>query len=331
MQKKLRSIHIIATGGTIAGIGDAGQSSNYDAGQLAVDELIRQLPPLNDEVVLSYEQFTNVDSNDMTTELWIALARRINELSADPSIDGFVITHGTDTMDEISYFLSLTVQTPKPVVITGSMRPASATSADGLLNLYDSIFVAANSLSYGQSVLVCFCGTIYSGRNVIKSSTFQLNAFDGRTPSCLGYIQDRICFYYNNYHNQVYRRLHFSLDHISYLPRVDVAYYYTDAPADVLDYFASQCDGLVICGTGAGNFSEAWIEKIASLPIPVVRSSRVMNGMITPTSHFDRSDNSIAAYTLPPQKARILLSLALLHTRDYKELGKIFRENELFA
>lgn len=323
----MKNIHVIATGGTIAGLGKSGQTANYNAGELQVEELIEALPPLGDQIKISCEQFANVDSNDMTMQLWIDLARRINHLAGDPQIDGLVITHGTDTMDEIAYFLSMTVNTQKPVVLTGSMRPASSTSADGLLNLYDSIFTAADEKSRGQNILICFCGTIYSGRNVVKSSTFQLNAFDGRNPSCLGYIQDRNCFYYNSYHSQVYQANSFSLENVGQLPRVDIVYYYTDAPADILDYYAENAEGLVICGSGAGNYSESWIEKISSMNIPVVRASRVMNGMITPTSRFDRSDNVIAAYTLPPQKARILLSLALLYTRNYEGIREIFRQD----
>lgn len=323
----MKKIHIIATGGTIAGTGDLGRTSDYQAGQLAVSELISALPPLPSSIRITYEQFSNVDSNDMTIGLWLGLVKRIHYLAEHTDVDGFVITHGTDTMDEISYFLSVTVQTKKPVVLTGSMRPASSASADGLLNLYDSIFVAANDASQGQNVLVCFCGTIYSGRNVIKSSTFQVDAFDGRTPSCLGYIQDGQCFYYNTFGSLSRRLNRFDLSEVCTLPRVDILYYYTDAPVDILDYHAGVSRGLVICGTGAGNYSQAWINKISGLPIPVVRASRVMNGMITKTGHFDPTPNTIPAYTLPPQKARILLSLALLKTADYNELKLIFQNS----
>lgn len=323
----MKKIHIIATGGTIAGMGETGRTSDYHAGQLGVSELIHALPPLDSSIKLSYEQFANVDSNDMTVELWVWLVRRIHYLAENTDVDGFVITHGTDTMDEISYFLSATVHTEKPVVLTGSMRPASSTSADGLLNLYDSIYVSANDASRGQNVLVCFCGTIYSGRNVIKSSTFQVDAFDGRTPSCLGYIQDRQCFYYNTFGPAAGKRNFFDVSLVSSLPRVDIIYYYTDAPAEIIDLHAGVCQGLVVCGTGAGNYSQSWINRISSLSIPVVRSSRVMNGMITLTSRFDPTGNTIPACTLPPQKARILLSLALLQTRDSKELRRIFEES----
>lgn len=322
-----KKIHVIATGGTIAGRGKSGQTANYNSGELQVEELLEAIPPLGHRVQISCEQFSNVDSNDMTMQHWIGLARRINHLAGDPQIDGFVVTHGTDTMEEIAYFLSMTIKTQKPVVITGSMRPASSTSADGMLNLYDSIFTAADNQSRGQNVLICFCGTIYSGRNVIKSSTFQLNAFDGRNPSCLGYIQDRNCFYYNSYHSQGYQANSFSLEGITELPRVDIVYYYTDAPADILDDYAKRAEGLVICGSGAGNYSQAWIDKIAELDIPVVRSSRVMTGMITPTSRFDASDHVIAAYTLPPQKARILLALSLLYTKDCAKIREIFKQD----
>ncbi|MGN0298414.1 MAG: asparaginase [Lachnospiraceae bacterium] len=321
----MKKIHIIATGGTIAGLGTKGCTSDYHAGQLQVSELIAALPDIDSNIQLSFEQFVNVDSNDMTMELWLKLARHIKEMAEKDEADGFVITHGTDTMDEISYFLSITLMIEPPVVLTGSMRPASSASADGLLNLYDSIYVAANEDSRKQNVLVCFCGTIYSGRNVIKSSTFQVDAFDGRTPSCLGYIQDKKCFYYNCFDLRRQNLTQFDLRQIKSLPRVDVVYYYTDAPVDILDYYEQKVDGLVICGTGAGNYSQLWIDRISKMKIPVVRASRVMNGMVTQTSHFDPTENTIPAFTLPPQKARILLALSLLHTRDYEMLKQVFR------
>jgi len=321
----MKKIHIIATGGTIAGMGAKGRTSDYHAGQLDVSELISALPPIDADIEISYEQFANVDSNDMTIDLWLTLVKRIDYLANNTDIAGFVITHGTDTMDEISYFLSVTVQTQKPVVLTGSMRPASSTSADGLLNLYDSIYVAADDNSFGENVLVCFCGTIYSGHNVIKSSTFQVDAFDGRTPSSLGYIQDGQCYYYNAFGPLSRQLQHFNVDEVEKLPRVDIIYYYTDAPSDILDLYASVAEGIVICGTGAGNYSQAWIDKVSGMDMPIVRASRVMNGMITRTQHFDPTENTIPAYTLPPQKARILLSLALLQTRDYDELKQIFK------
>lgn len=322
----MKKIHIIATGGTIAGLGASGRTSDYRAGQLDVSELIEALPPLDSEIQISYEQFANVDSNDMSMDLWVRLVRRIHALSKSEQVDGFVITHGTDTMDEISYFLSVTLHSKKPVVLTGSMRPASSTSADGLLNLYDSIHVAAADASCGQGVLVCFCGTIYSGRNVVKASTFQVDAFDSRTPACLGYIQDGVCFYYNMDGTPRQNQNYFSLDGVDALPRVDVLYYYTDAPADMLEYHAQKCEGLVICGTGAGNYSQEWIRQISKLDIPVVRASRVMNGMVTRTAHFDPGENTIPAYTLPPQKARILLSLALLRTQNVMEIKRMFQD-----
>ncbi len=144
-----RHIHLIATGGTIAGTGQAGKTSGYEAGSLPVRSLLDTLPPLPEDLQLTAEQLCSIDSNEVDSALWLRLARHINHL-AQTDIDGFVITHSTDTMDETSYFLNLTVKTEKPVILTGAMRPSTAASADGPLNLYQAIHLAANPEAAGK-------------------------------------------------------------------------------------------------------------------------------------------------------------------------------------
>ncbi|MDO4453290.1 MAG: asparaginase [Eubacteriales bacterium] len=327
MEEKKKKIYILATGGTIAGRGQQGKTAVYKAGGLNLEELLSTIPKLHDQVEMDGEQMLSVDSNNVTVKDWIQMANRINELSKT-DIDGFVITHGTDTMDETAYFLNLTVKTEKPVIITGAMRPATAASADGPLNLYQAISLAASNEAWGQGVLVCFCDSIYSGRDVQKVNTFKTDAFNEKDLACLGYMRDEYCYFYNKSLAVHTVRSMFDVTQVKELPRVDILYFCVDADPDLLRFSAQRAKGIVICGTGSGDYSEAWMKEIAKLEekrIPVVRASRIGSGVITENKYFEQSQNCIPAYTLPPQKARILLSLALLYTNQFEEIKKIFQ------
>ena len=141
---KLPAVKIIATGGTIAGEAATSAQAEYKSGQVGVDALIKAVPTLSKVARVSGEQISNVGSQDMSDEIWLKLAKRINQLAASPDVNGIAITHGTDTMEETAYFLHLAVKTKKPVVLTGSMRPSTALSADGPLNIYNAVAVAAD-------------------------------------------------------------------------------------------------------------------------------------------------------------------------------------------
>lgn len=320
-------IHLLATGGTIAGEGKAGKTSGYRAGSISPDLLLKTLPPLPDYFHLTVEQICSIDSNEVNDVLWLSLAKRINEL-AKSDIDGFVITHGTDTLDETAYFLNLTVKTEKPVILTGAMRPSTAASADGPLNLFQAIHLAAKPEASGKGVLVCFCDSIYSGRDVQKVNTYKTDAFHEQDLSCLGYMRDDDCYFLNESLAIHTTASCFDVSGLKQLPRVDILSFYAGAPADALDFYASKVQGLVISGTGSGNYSVAWKEKICELAdrhIPVVRASRIGHGIVSRDPYFESSENCFPSYTLPPQKARILLSLALTATSSYQEMEQIFR------
>ncbi len=324
----MRHIHLIATGGTIAGTGQAGKTSGYEAGSLPVSSLLRTLPPLPADLRLTAEQICSLDSNEVDGGLWLRLARHINQL-AQTDIDGFVLTHGTDTMDETAYFLNLAVKTQKPVVITGAMRPSTAASADGPFNLWQAIHLAAKPEAAGKGVLVCFCDSIYSGRDVQKVNTYKTDAFNEQDISCLGYMRDDQCYFLNSSLAVHTTASCFDVSSLTELPRVDILYFYAGAPEDALDFYASRAQGLVIAGTGSGNYSSRWVKKIRELSarrLPVVRASRIGHGIVSRDPHFEDSDNCIPAFTLPPQKARILLSLALTVTDSFEEMEEIFRK-----
>ena len=166
--KQKKTIAIAATGGTIAGTGEAGKTAVYHAGEMNVESILETIPMIQNVADIETVQLFNVDSNEMDEEKWITLANQLNELAARPDIDGIVVTHGTDTLDETAYFLNLTVYTQKPVVLTGAMRPATATSADGPFNLYQAVCLAASDDARGQGVMAVFSNTIYSGRDIQK-------------------------------------------------------------------------------------------------------------------------------------------------------------------
>ena len=266
------------------------------------------------------------DLNEMTHEKWLILKNNIEEILSDDTIDGAVVTHGTDTLDETAYFLTLTLNTPKPVVLTGAMRPATATSADGPFNLYQAICLACHGESYNRGVLALFSNTIYSGRDIEKVNNFKIDAFDQRSLGCLGYMQDQEVYFYTQTSkiHTVKSRFNKRIDSIK---SVAIAFYYSGADAKILYDLANNHEGIVIAGSGSGNYSQAWlkaIEELSEKGIIFVRSSRISQGIVFDDEIFDPHHLCISSNTLSPQKARVLLMLALTQTHDRDEIREIF-------
>ena len=191
----MKNIVIIATGGTIAGSGDAGKAADYQAGRISVSDILESVPSIRSLAHLKTVQMCNIDSNDMDEERWIALRDLIDAYGADPDVDGIVVTHGTDTLEETAFFLNLTLRHDLPVVLTGSMRPATAASADGPMNLYQAVALACSEEARGAGVLAVFSDTIYSGRDIRKSNSYKTDAFEIGHFGSLGYMRDdQVCF-----------------------------------------------------------------------------------------------------------------------------------------
>lgn len=314
---------ILATGGTIAGIGEEGKAAGYIPGVLTVEELMYAIPQLGDIAEIEAIQVCNVNSDDMTAEVWITLANTINEMAADPDVKGFVITHGTDTLEETAYFLSLTVKTDKPVVLTGSMRPATSISADGPMNLLESVCVAASEEAVGYGVLIVFSDQIYPARSVTKTSTYNVMAVSGEN-GMIGIVRDGNVYMFGAPPKAYPESAVFDVSGMDTLPKVSVLYFSVDADPELLRYAAEHSDGLVIAGAGAGEFSLKWIEVINELQIPVVISSRIDHSVILEENLL--CDGTIAAYTLSPQKAAILLRLALAEGIPPEKLKELFMQ-----
>src|SRR6187401_1882520 len=227
---QLPRVIILATGGTIAGAGASADRAGYTAGQIPIDDLVGSIPTVKKIADIKGEQVASVGSQDMTIDIWKKLAVRANEIFKKNEADAIVITHGTDTQEETAYFLDLVIPSDKPVVLTGSMRPATAISADGPKNLYDAITVAINPATKGRGVLVSFNEGIYDGREVMKMSTTFTNAFGSPNTGPIGHAYDGKVEYYANAVRERDPASPVTITASTKFPRVDIVYMYADAP-----------------------------------------------------------------------------------------------------
>lgn len=318
-------IVILATGGTIAGVGNPGKALGYTPGALSACELLKTVPQLKDVAPIETIQICNVNSDDITDSVWITLANTVNTMAQDPDVRGFVITHGTDTLEETAYFLSLTVKTEKPVVITGSMRPSTSISPDGSMNLYQSVCVAASDEAVGYGVLVVFSDRIYSARYVTKTGTYQLMAISAGEMGAVGFVRDgKVYLLYGHPEKSRTAENSFDVSGITALPKVSVVYFSVDADPLLLQFAAEHSEGIVIAGAGAGEFSRVYQQIIQKLTVPVIISSRINNGVITKENLL--CENTVAAGNRSPQKAAVLLRLALTKSSDKGYLEQLFSE-----
>lgn len=322
MNKK--KIIVLATGGTIAGVGEDGKETRYIPGSITVDEILSSIPKLNEKADIISIQVCNVNSDDITSNIWIDIAKKINELSKDDDVAGFVITHGTDTLEETAYFLNLTVKTSKSVVVTGSMRPSTSLSPDGPMNLYQSVCVALSPEAVGKGVLVVFSNHIYSSRSVQKVNTYDLGALSSPSSGYIGVVRNDEVYFFESPEKRHTISSEFDVSNLSVLPRVSIVYFEVDASPEDIVHAAKISSGIVIAGAGNGEFSKAFLMTLDLISIPIVISSRVDVSLITPDLLL--SKNTIASYGLSPQKSALLLRLALTKTEDKREIERIFSE-----
>ena len=328
-------VWVLATGGTISGKGASSTSlAEYKAGALLGEELVNAVPEIKQVATVRVEQIANVASTDLTIDNWLTLANRVNAIfDADPKAAGVVITHGTNTLEETAYFLNLTVKHDRPVVLVGAMRPASAISADGPLNLLNAIRTAVAPEAKGKGVLVVLNDEINGARDVTKSNTYRVETFRAQELGLLGYVDaDAVVFYRASVKRHT-SRSEFDVRKLTTLPQVDILYSYIQPnPAMLQALVHGGTRGIVFAGTGAGLLSPAELGALkpmmtlpaASRPI-VVRSNRTGNGRVLAREDYD-SLGMIAGDNLNPQKARVLLMLALTKTRDLGEIRRMFAE-----
>jgi len=329
-QRKLPNIVILATGGTIAGAAATGTQAGYTSGAVTIDSMIAAVPGIKDLANIRGEQISNVGSQDMSFNIMLTLAKRINELLATPAVDGVVVTHGTDTMEETAFFLNMVVKSDKPVVLVGSMRPSTAVSADGPLNLYDAIAVAADPNAKGLGVLVVMNDWIHGAHSLTKTSTTAIQTFMSPLRGLVGVSTYGKNDYYNAPQWKHTTASEFDVTKVTKLPRVDIIFACADMSPDLIDSAAANgAKGIVIAGVGNGNMNKASLEaaeRAAKQGVVIVRSSRVATGAVGRNVEVNDDEMGfVASDELNPQKARILLMLALLKPRSTAEIQQLFQ------
>jgi L-asparaginase len=327
---KLPNVVILCTGGTIAGAGASTTTTvGYTAAKIGCDTLVDGVPELKKVGNVRGEQVYQIASESILNEHLLKLSKRINELLKQDDVDGIVVTHGTDTIEETSYFLDLTVKSKKPVVIVGAMRPATAISADGPINLYNAVLIAGSKEAVGKGVLVCLNDQINAGREVTKTNTSTADTF--RTPDLgmLGYVQDNKPHFYRTSTRLNTADTEFDVTGLDSLPQVDIVYGYANENSIALDAFVKAgAKGIVHAGPGDGSVGKQMVDPLNAARkagVIVVRSSRVGSGIIARNGEQpDDKYDWVASDNLNPQKARILLELALTKTNDTKAIQDMF-------
>ena len=328
---ELPKIVVLATGGTIAGAAASDVQAGYASGQVGVDQLLAAVPQAKKLAVMRGEQISNIGSQDMNDEVWLKLARRINELTAMKDVDGVVITHGTDTIEETGYFLNLVVKSKKPVVLTASMRPSTALSADGPLNFFNAVAVAANKDAAGRGVLVVVNDWIHGASSLTKASTTAVQTFLSPLRGLIGTVAYGEAEFYRGPVGRNTVDSEFSLDGVTSLPRVDIIMAYENMDGKIIDAaVAAGAKGIVIAGVGNGNMTKSALDALAAQAkkgIICVRSTRVATGLVGRNVEVDDDKLSlIASAGLNPQKSRVLLRLALLKARSLADFQRLFTE-----
>lgn len=331
-QAKLANVVVLATGGTIAGAGaSAANSATYQAAKVGIEQLIAGIPELSKLANVRGEQVMQIASESITNENLLQLGRRVSELADSKDVDGIVITHGTDTLEETAYFLNLVEKTDKPIIVVGSMRPGTAMSADGMLNLYNAVAVASSKEAHGKGVLVTMNDEIQSGRDVSKMINIKTEAF--KSPwGPLGMVVEGKSYWFRLPAKRHTMDSEFDIKNIKSLPDVEIAYSYGNVGDTAYKALAqSGAKAIIHAGTGNGSVSSSVVPALQALRkdgVQIIRSSHVNAGgfVLRNAEQPDDKYDWVVAHDLNPQKARILAMVALTKTNDSKELQRMFWE-----
>ena len=326
----LPHVVILATGGTIAGTAASSTKTvGYTAAKVAVDQLIEAVPEIKKVANVTGEQVFQIASENMNNDYWLKLSKRVNEVLAEPDVDGVVITHGTDTLEETAYFLDLTVKSDKPVVMVGAMRPSTAISADGPINIYNGVLLAGSKDAVGRGVMIAMNDEINDARDVTKTNTSTTDTF--RTPELgfIGYMQDNAPHFYRQSTRKHTTETEFDVRGLDKLPAVDIVYGYANMNSVALNAFVASGDvGIIHAGVGDGSLAKVVTPDLVAAHkkgVVIVRASRVGNGIVARNGEANDDDlDFVVSDTLSPQKARVLLMLALTKTTDTKAIQKMF-------
>lgn len=323
----LPNVEVLATGGTIAGAGQSATDTAYTAGKVSVNHLVSAVPQLAEIANVIPKQVVQIGSQDMTDDVWLTLVKTIN--NDCNKVDGFVVTHGTDTMEETAYFVNLTAKCTKPIVFVGAMLPSTGLSADGPKNLYNAVVVASSKEAANRGAMVAMDDKIISARDVIKTNTTAVETFQGANFGTMGYIFNSKVHFANTPDTPHTKDTPFDVSKLEKLPKVGIVYNYSNVPAEPLKALLDAgYEGIVTAGVGNGNIHKnlfPLLEKAAKDGVAVVRSSRVPTGSATKDAEIDDAKYGfVAGQFLNPQKARILLQLSLTKTKDPKKIQEYF-------
>ncbi len=324
-----KNIVILATGGTISGAGESANKSQYSSSKINIDQIVKSSAGIEKLANISAQQIMQKGSQDINQNDWLVIAKKVNETLAQKEVDAVVITHGTDTMEETAYFLNLTVKSDKPVILVGAMRPATSISADGPLNLYNAVAVAADDNAKNKGVLVVMNEQILAARDVTKTHTTNVMAFAAPNAGAIGNVHyGKVNFYYAPL------RLHtkdseFDVAKIKKLPQVDIVYAYAGFdPKQIDDLVAANTKAIILAGVGDGNINQETVKALAKAVkkgILVVRSSHLLSGNVAPNVEInDDQFGFLTADNLTPQKARILVMLSLDSVGNSKNIKGLF-------
>jgi glutamin-(asparagin-)ase len=329
---KLSNVVVLATGGTIAGAGaSAANSATYQAAKVGIEQLIAGIPELSQIANVRGEQVMQIASESITNENLLQLGRRVAELADSKDVDGIVITHGTDTLEETAYFLNLVEKTDKPIVVVGSMRPGTAMSADGMLNLYNAVAVAGSKDARGKGVLVTMNDEIQSGRDVSKMINIKTEAFKSAWGP-LGMVVEGKSYWFRQPAKRHTMNSEFDIKNIKSLPDVEIAYGYGNVSDTAYKALAQAgAKAIIHAGTGNGSVPAKVVPALQELRkegVQIIRSSHVNAGgfVLRNAEQPDDKYDWVVAHDLNPQKARILAMVALTKTQDSKELQRMFWE-----
>lgn len=323
------NIVILATGGTIAGKQAAPSEYGYTSGAFKVEDLVNAVPGVKNIANISGEQVVNIGSQDMNDSVWLKLAKKINEVAKRGDVDGIVVTHGTDTLEETSFFTELVEKTQKPIVFVGSMRPATAVSADGPANLYNAVAVAADPKSQGRGTLIVLNDTIQGARDVIKTNTTNVETFRSPHRGPLGLVNNGKIKWLDNPGDKHQHKAEFDVADINKLPRVDIIYAHANMSPDLITSAVQHgAKGIVIAGVGDGNMTKEALsaaEQAAKQGVIVVRSTRLPEGLVLRNNEVNDDEKGfVASSEFNPAKSRVLLQLALLETKDPAKIQQLF-------
>ncbi|MEO8336478.1 MAG: asparaginase [bacterium] len=316
-------VYVVGTGGTI---GSAGDYWGGNGTRVSIDDLVRAAG-IDSVANVESEQFLNVASSSIGPARWLELSRHIADVfRTRPEVRGIVVTHGTDTMEETAYFLDLTVGGEKPVVVTGSMRPSNMAGADGPANLTNAVRAAADTLARGRGTMVLMDDRLFAARDVTKTNSTRVETFQAPERGPLAILDPEGAFYRSRSTGRAIAQ--FDISAVKELPRVDIIYSYAGADSVAIDaVVAAGAKGIVVAGVGRGGMTSSQngaVRRAAAQGVVVVTSTRTGSGRVP----VGTTGNTIGSGDLNPQKARVLLALALTRTSDLAQVRKIFDENQ---